>query len=39
MVQQLEQLKTPQAPEIIYPDSDGQPMADNTTQWNWIVKI
>ncbi|MBC6477466.1 MAG: Uma2 family endonuclease [Hormoscilla sp. GM7CHS1pb] len=39
MVQQLEKLKTPQAPEIIYPDSDGQPMADNTTQWSLIVTI
>lgn len=39
MVQQLEQLKTPQAPEIIYPDSDGQPMADNTIQFRWIVTI
>ncbi|HLO87617.1 MAG TPA: Uma2 family endonuclease [Nostocaceae cyanobacterium] len=25
--------------EIIYPDSDGQPMADNTKQYQWIVKI
>jgi len=39
MVQQLEKLKTPQAPDIIYPDSDGQPMADNTTQFRWIVTI
>ncbi|MBO1352349.1 MAG: Uma2 family endonuclease, partial [Hormoscilla sp. GUM202] len=39
MVQQLEKLKTPQAPEIIYPDSDGQPMADNTTQFRWIVTL
>jgi len=36
MVQQL----TPDtAPDIIYPESDGQPMADNTKQFNWIVKI
>ncbi|MBD2294326.1 Uma2 family endonuclease [Anabaena sphaerica FACHB-251] len=36
MVQQL----TPHtAPEIIYPDSDGQPMADNTKQFRWIVTI
>ena len=33
MVQQLN--KT----EIIYPDSDGQPMADNTKQYRWIVTI
>ena len=25
--------------EIIYPDSDGQPMADNTKQFRWIVLI
>lgn len=25
--------------EVIYPDSDGQPMADNTEQFDWIVKI
>jgi len=24
---------------IVYPDSDGKPMADNTKQFNWIVKI
>ena len=25
--------------EIIYPDSDGKPMADNTKQFNWIVLL
>lgn len=25
--------------EAEYPDHDGQPMADNTLQWDWIVKI
>ncbi|MCW6036756.1 Uma2 family endonuclease [Spirulina subsalsa FACHB-351] len=25
--------------EILYPDSDGQPMADNTLQFRWIVLI
>jgi Uma2 family endonuclease len=25
--------------EIIYPDSDGQPMAENTLQWEWIVTL
>ena len=25
--------------EIVYPDSDGQPMADNTQQFRWIVVI
>ena len=27
------------APTIVYPDSDGQPMADNTLQFRWIVTI
>ncbi|WP_353929303.1 Uma2 family endonuclease [Okeanomitos corallinicola TIOX110] len=36
MVQQL----TPETkPEIIYPDSDGKTMSDNTKQYQWIVKI
>jgi Uma2 family endonuclease len=36
MVQQL----VPQTPpQIIYPDSDGQPMADNTKLFRWIVTI
>ncbi len=26
-------------PAIIYPDSDGQPMADNTLQYEWIMTI
>ena len=25
--------------EIIYPDSDGNPMSDNTKQFRWIVTI
>lgn len=25
--------------EVIYPDSDGQPMADNTKQFEWIATI
>ncbi|MEA5617135.1 Uma2 family endonuclease [Cronbergia sp. UHCC 0137] len=36
MVQQL----TPDTKkEIIYPDSDGKPMAENTVHYEWIVKI
>ena len=27
------------APEIDYPDSDGNPMSDNTEQYRWIVII
>ena len=26
-------------PKIVYPDSDGQPMADNTLQFQWIVTL
>jgi Uma2 family endonuclease len=26
-------------PDIIYPESDGKPMADNTKQFKWIVTI
>jgi len=35
MVSQLD----PTASGIIYPDSDGKPMADNTEQFRWIVVI
>jgi Uma2 family endonuclease len=31
------ELEAPQ--EIVYPDSDGQPMAENTRQFRWIVTI
>lgn len=30
---------TPQATDVVYPDSDGQPMAENTLQFQWIVTI
>lgn len=30
---------TPETSKVIYPESDGQPMADNTEQFAWIVKI
>ena len=26
-------------PEIVYPDSDGEPMSDNTKQFRWIVTL
>lgn len=34
-------LQTPpsEKTEIIYPSSDGQPMADSTIQYQWIIKI
>lgn len=28
-----------QQDEIVYPESDGEPMSDNTLQWQWIVTI
>lgn len=35
----VQQFAPDTAPHIIYPDSDGQPMADNTKQFRWIVVI
>jgi Uma2 family endonuclease len=37
----MTQLLTPFPPisDIIYPDSDGEPMADNTLQFEWIQRI
>jgi Uma2 family endonuclease len=29
----------PARPEVVYPDSDGQPMAENTLQYQWITTI
>lgn len=29
----------PSEPEVVYPDSDGKPMAENTLQFQWIVTI
>ena len=40
MVQQLiPETKSQIKAEIIYPDSDGKPMAENTEHYEWIVKI
>jgi Uma2 family endonuclease len=33
------QLRPAERPETVYPESDGQPMADNTLQFEWIVTI
>ena len=33
------QLQPSSPPVVFYPDSDGQPMADNTKQFRWIVVI
>jgi Uma2 family endonuclease len=32
-------MSAPATPAVIYPDSDGQPMADNTRQFRWIVVL
>jgi hypothetical protein len=32
-------VNTPFEIDIEYPESDGKPMADNTLQWDWMVKI
>jgi Uma2 family endonuclease len=33
------QIARPPQPDVDYPDSDGQPMAENTLQWEWIATI
>jgi len=38
-VKAMVQLQTTSQPAVIYPDSDGKPMADNTKQFRWIVVI
>ncbi|MDM9582215.1 Uma2 family endonuclease [Nostoc sp. GT001] len=35
----VSQIQPPTQPEVIYPDSDGQPVANNTIQFSWIVAI
>ncbi|MGP1383848.1 MAG: Uma2 family endonuclease [Thainema sp.] len=32
-------VQVPIESQILYPDSDGQPMADNTLQYRWIVRL
>jgi Uma2 family endonuclease len=39
MTAMVTQLQSPTPKDIIYPDSDGQPMADNTQQFELIVWI
>ena len=36
---QTEPLPTKQPKKVLYPDSDGQPMSDNTLQFAWIAKL
>jgi len=35
----VSQLPTPINPNIFYPDTDGQPMANSTEQFDWILTI
>ncbi|MGI0484625.1 hypothetical protein ACN4EK_04250 [Pantanalinema rosaneae CENA516] len=32
-------VQTPIEAQFLYPDSDGKPMADNTVQYRWIVRL
>ncbi len=32
-------VQTPILPDVLYPDSDGKPMAENTVQYRWIVRL
>ncbi|MET0099833.1 MAG: Uma2 family endonuclease, partial [Arthrospira platensis] len=32
-------VQTPIPADILYPDSDGKPMAENTLQYRWIVRL
>jgi Uma2 family endonuclease len=32
-------VQTPVESTTLYPDSDGKPMADNTLQYRWIVRL
>ncbi len=32
-------VQAPIEPQLFYPDSDGKPMADNTVQYRWIVRL
>jgi Uma2 family endonuclease len=32
-------VQTPIDSQVLYPDSDGKPMADNTIQYRWIVRL
>ena len=32
-------VQAPIEPQVLYPDSDGKPMAENTIQYQWIVRL
>src|SRR3954470_156782 len=33
------QIPTPARDQVVYPDSDGEPIAENTLQFDWIMTI
>jgi len=35
----LQPVQTATQPEVFYPDTDDQPMAENTVQYHWLVMI
>lgn len=35
----MESTTPPPAEPLVYPERDGKPMADNTLQWDWMVKL
>jgi Uma2 family endonuclease len=39
MVAKTDVAETVSRIQTLYPDSDGKPMADNTTQYRWIVRL
>jgi Uma2 family endonuclease len=38
-MEELGMVQSPMAAQGLYPDSDGQPMAENTLQYRWIVRL
>jgi hypothetical protein len=35
----VSQISAPEQTEVIYPDCDGKPVANNTIQFRWLVEI
>jgi len=38
-VEEVEMNAVAEATDLTYPESDGKPLADNTLQWDWVVRI
>lgn len=36
---QIPEVQIPNKPAVVYPETDGEPMANNTEQFTWIVTI